>query len=213
MVAVASKVVSIGEGRCVPVGSISKEVLVEQEAQLIVAAKPQWGSRFTITKGVLVRAAGIDESNGNGHYILWPKSPQKSVKRLRRALMKHYKVQKLGVIVTDSISTPLRRGAVGFALAWDGLEPLYDYRRSKDLFGRTIQVEQANLVDALAAAAVAMIGEGSEQTPLVRIRNAPENIWKRRQSGHGWDSLQVPLRDDLFSPFLLGAKWKKGREK
>jgi len=211
IIAVASKVVSVGEGRCVPTTSVSKEKLVEQEASRIVKEKPRWGSRFTITRGVLIRAAGIDESNGRGHYILWPKDPQKSAAQMRLALMRHYKVKKLGVLITDSISTPLRRGAVGFALAWAGFEPLFDYRRSKDLFGRTIQVEQANLVDGLAAAAVVAMGEGSERTPVIRIRNAPEKIWQRRKKGYGWDSLRVPLKGDLFSHFLLGTKWKKGK--
>ncbi|MDO8517996.1 MAG: coenzyme F420-0:L-glutamate ligase [bacterium] len=211
VLAIASKVVSISEGRCIPVGTISKDNLVEREASLIVKEKPKWGSRFTITKGVLIRAAGIDESNGNGHYILWSKNPQESAAQLRRVLMRHYKVKKLGVLVTDSISTPLRRGALGFALAWAGFEPLFDYRRSKDLFGRTIQVEQANLADALAAAAVVVMGEGNEQTPLVVVRGAPEKIWKRRQKGHGWDSFTVPVNGDLFSPFLNKVKWRRGR--
>jgi F420-0:gamma-glutamyl ligase len=163
VVAVASKVVGINEGRCVPIEKNSREKLVEREAQLIIKDKPRWGSRFTITKGVLIRAAGIDESNGNGHYILWPNNPEKSAVSLRRALMRRYKVSKLGVIITDSISTPLRRGAVGFALAWAGFEPLYDYRGRKDIFGRTITVEQANVADALAAAAVVVMGEGANK--------------------------------------------------
>ena len=32
---------------------------------------------LAIKKHTLVPSAGIDESNANGHYILWPKNPEK----------------------------------------------------------------------------------------------------------------------------------------
>jgi coenzyme F420-0:L-glutamate ligase len=207
VVAVSSKVVSIDEGRCVPADSTDKQLLARQESQYYTAEKPRWGSRFTLTQGVLIRAAGIDESNGNGYYTLWPLRPQYSAARLRRELMNHYGIKSLGVLVTDSISTPLRRGAIGFALAWAGFEPLYDYRGKKDIFGRKLQYEQSNVADALAAAAVLMMGEGSERTPLALIRNAPEKIWNRK---HRADSFIVPLKEDLFAMFLTKAVWKKG---
>lgn len=125
--------------------------------------------------------------------------------------MREYKIKKLGVIVTDSISTPLRRGAVGFCLAWAGIDPLYDYRGEKDLFGRVFNFEQANLGDALASAAVAVMGEGNEQTPLAVIRNAPTHVWRSRHSSKLYKSFHVPMREDLFAPFLTKAKWKKGK--
>lgn len=211
ILAVASKVVSIDEGRCVPIPA-DKLALARREASVFVEVEhsPRWLSLFTITKGVLIRNAGIDESNGNNHYILWPRNPQRSAKRLRIQLMKHYKISRVAVIITDSISTPLRRGAVGFALAWAGFKPLYDYRGEKDIFGRIIQVEQANMADALAAAAVLTMGEGSEQTPIARIENLPEKIWRRRRTKRKWSEFIVPLRDDLFEPFLGKLPWKKG---
>ncbi|MGC9602357.1 MAG: coenzyme F420-0:L-glutamate ligase [Minisyncoccia bacterium] len=210
IIAVTSKVVSINEGRCVRVGSIKKEALARRESSLYLNEKPKWGSSFTITKGVLIRAAGIDESNGNGHYILWPHNPQRSAALLRKKLMQEYKLSRLGVIITDSISTPLRRGAIGFALAWTGFEPLSDYRGIKDVFGRPLQYEQANVADALAAAAVVIMGEGGEQTPLVVIRGVAEKIWHKRKSKGKWNKFVVPLKEDLFAQFLTKTKWKKG---
>ena len=207
VVAVSSKVVSIHEGRCVAAASADKQLLARQESEYYTAEKPRWGSRFTLTQGVLIRAAGIDESNGDGYYTLWPLHPQDSAAKLRRKLMKHYKVKSLGVLITDSISTPLRRGAIGFALAWAGFEPLYDYRGKKDIFGRKLVYEQSNIADALAAGAVLVMGEGSERTPVAVIRNAPEKIWARSRGG---SSFVVPLTEDLFSIFLTKAVWKKG---
>lgn len=215
VIAITSKVVGIHEGRCVSTRMISKDALAKQEAALYLERKhtPGGFALHTIHHGVLIRNAGIDESNGNGYYILWPKNPRRSAQLLRQKLMKKYKLSKLGVLITDSISTPLRRGAIGFALAWDGFDPLYDYRGTKDIFGRTFVAEQSNLADALAAAAVLTMGEGGEQTPVAIIRNVPKAIWHPRHTNKGWNTFSVPLKDDLFAPFLTRAPWKKGGDR
>lgn len=213
VLAISSKVVSIAEGRCVPADSTTKEKLIQQEAELVFAPKElsKWGYQFTITQGALVGSAGIDQSNGNGYFVLWPKDPMKSAAKLRTALMKHYKVKKLGVVITDSTSRPMRRGASGFALAWAGFNPLFDYRGTPDIFGRLIKVEQANIADSLAAAAVLAMGEGSEQTPVALMRDVPKTVWDAKPVPKGEPPYVVPLKDDLFAPFLKSVKWKKGK--
>lgn len=209
ILAVASKVVSIAEGRCILVAAANKDDLIRAEADMFFKpSRSRYRRLFTIARGMLVGSAGIDESNANGHYILYPKNPFKSAKQLRRRLMKEYDVKKLGLIITDSTSLPLRRGAVGFALAWDGFDPLRDYRGTPDLFGRSFKIEMANLVDALAAAAVLAMGEGSEQTPLVVIRNAKNILFKNRLKNK--DQLIVPPKDDLFAPLLFANRqWRR----
>ena len=212
VLAISSKVVSIDEGRCVPLADATKEELIRQESQFFYAPKEtaRWGYQFTITQGALVGSAGIDLSNANEHYILWPLHPMASATRLRKEIMRAYKLKKFGVVITDSRSLPLRRGAMGFALAWAGIDPLHDYRGTKDIFGRPIKVEQANMVDGLAAAAVLMMGEGAEQTPIARMRGVPERVWRARKTRQGWSTFIVPLKDDLFAPFFAKVKWKKG---
>jgi len=212
IVAVSSKVVSIHEGRSVSKDATDKDALAKKESSLYLERKyvPGGHALHTITNGVLIRSAGIDESNGDGYFILWPKNPTRSAEIIRKFIIKTYKLKKVGVIITDSISTPLRRGAIGFALAWAGFDPLYDYRGSKDLFGRSFKFEQANLADALAASAVLVMGEGKEQTPLAIMRDVPAVVWKTRHTGLGWSSFVVPFKEDLFAPFLTKAKWKRG---
>lgn len=209
IVAISSKVVSIGEGRCVLVGSVDKERLVKSEADWYLKPRAsRWRRIFTIARGALIGSSGIDESNGSGHYVLFPENPFRSARELRAWLRKTYQIQKLGVIVTDSTSLPLRRGAVGFALSWDGIDPLRDYRGTKDLFGRTIEIEMANLIDSLAAAAVLEMGEGGEQTPVAVIRNAKNIVFRNRSKD--MDQLIVEPEDDLFAPILWRGAWKKG---
>ncbi len=112
IIAVSSKVVSIHEGRCVSTALTDKDTLAKKEAELYLERKytPGKHALHTILNGVLIRSAGIDESNANGHFILWPKDPMRSAKQIRAFLIKTYKLKQLGVIVTDSISSPLRRG-------------------------------------------------------------------------------------------------------
>ena len=210
IVAISSKVVSIGEGRCVPIGSVDKEALVKSEADWYLKPKTsKWRRIFTVARGVLIGSSGIDESNGSGHYVLFPKDPFASARELRIWLKKTYRIHKIAVIITDSTSLPFRRGAIGFALAWDGIDPLRDYRGTKDLFGRTIEIEMANLIDSLAAAAVFEMGEGSEQTPIAVIRDAKNVILRNRSKEK--DQLVVLPEDDLFAPILWHQRnWRKG---
>lgn len=209
IVAISSKVVAIGEGACVLMDGIDKKVLIKRQADWYRTVR---NSRhvplFTIARGAIVGAAGIDESNGNKHYILYPRDVFKSARSLRSWLSKQYGVKKLAVIITDSKSDFLRRGATGFALAWDGIDPLRDYRGTKDLFGRRINFETANLIDALAAAANLHMGETKERTPLVVIRDAPNVVFKNRPSN--LDQLLVEPDDDVFAPILFRPRWKKG---
>ncbi len=119
-------------------------------------------------------------------------------------------MKNLGVIITDSTSVPLRRGAIGFALAWSGFKPLRDYRGSKDLFGRVFEIEIANLADSLAAAANLLMGEGTECTPLAVIRDAPGVVFTDSDREPKGSELRVAPANDLFAPLLfVGKKWKR----
>src|SRR5258708_4098797 len=93
IIAVASKVVSIDEGRCLPIATAHKENLIRAEADFYFKpARSRYRRLFTIARGMLVGSAGIDESNGADHYILYPKDPFQSAKRMRRRFMKEYGV-------------------------------------------------------------------------------------------------------------------------
>ena len=218
IVAISSKVISISEGRVVPISTGTTEekqkqktALLKQEAGWYMQApkSSKWHRHFTIAQGLLIGSSGIDESNGDGYYVLYPKDPFASAKKLRTWLMKTYGVQKLAVIITDSASIPLRRGALGMALAWDGLDPLKDYKHTNDLFGREIQYEMANVVDALAASAVLAMGEGDEQTPVAVIRCAKSIVFKNR-SDKSAEQLRVAPEEDVYASLFWSCKWKKG---
>ncbi|HEC93749.1 MAG TPA: putative folate metabolism gamma-glutamate ligase, partial [Candidatus Kaiserbacteria bacterium] len=215
IIAVSSKVVSIDEGECVPEEQYDKYELARQEADWYFDApqNTRWRHCFTIAHGNMAGASGIDESNANGHLILYPKDPFKSARRLRQFFMKNYSLTTVGVIITDSVSVPLRRGAFGIALAWDGFDPLRDYRGKLDLFGRAMQVEVANLADQLAAAAVFSMGECDERMPVVVIRSAKGIVFKNRPASLD-TQLFVEPENDLFAPLIWKNRtWKRGGHK
>lgn len=213
LIAVTSKIVSICEGNIVPKDSIGKEELIVRESNLFLPATlSKYGHHFTITHNMLIPAAGIDESNGEGYYILWPRDAQKTANEIRQHLTAKHGIQNVGVVITDSTCQPLRRGVYGIFLAHSGFTPLRNYIGEPDLFGRLMAVTQSNIAGGLAAAAVLAMGEGAEQTPLCLITDVSGVSFQSRDpSAEELDEITISLEDDLFAPFLTAVEWKKGR--
>lgn len=194
IVLVSSKVVAIAEGRCVPIAGADKEALVAGETDFMIP-REYYRTPLIVVSHTFLGAAGIDESNGGGHYVLLPTDPFASAARLHEYLRETYSLKELGVIITDSHSQPFRYGATGVALAWWGILPLFDHRGRRDLFGREIQYERSNLVDGLAAGATVVMGEVDESIPVVIARGVPQVQFTAEPTK---DTLFVPYREDLF---------------
>lgn len=103
-------------------------------------------------------SAGIDESNANGKLVLLPKDSFKTARFLRDKLRQKYGVRHLGVLITDSRTTPLRAGVTGVALGYAGFRGVKDYRGTPDIFGRKFKFSRTDVADSLATAAVFAIG-------------------------------------------------------
>jgi dihydrofolate synthase / folylpolyglutamate synthase len=212
VVAITSKVVSLCENRVVPPGTATKADLVAAEAERYVATPGAHGAHFTIARGTLVPSAGIDESNGGGDYVLWPANPQATANQLRAQLRGRHRVKHVGVVITDSTCTPLRRGTVGICLAHSGFSAVNDYVGKRDLFGRPFQMSQANVAAGLAAAAVVVMGEGAERTPLCVIEDVPfVRFQARNPTAEELRYARISFDEDLFAPFLGSVTWQAGR--
>lgn len=211
---ITSKIISITEGRIVPVESSNKDELVEQESEYFLPKEEnKYGFHLTITQNLLIPAAGIDESNGNGYYILWPENPYESANKIREYLVNRFNVKHAGVIITDSKTTPLRWGTTGVAIAYSGFKPLKNYIGKKDLFDREMRVTTANHMDGLSAGAVSIMGEGQEQTPLAVITEIPYvEFVDRNPTSEEIANLKIDLNTDVYSSILSRAPWKKGRK-
>lgn len=201
ILAITSKVVAIHQGRCVPIAEVAdREELVATEADAWIGrASSRYGITLSIKGSTLVASAGIDASNANDHYVLWPSAPNEAAAEIGRRLRREHGLRNLGVILTDSHCTPMRRGTTGISIGFYGFEALQDYRGKPDLFGRPLAVTVANRVDALAAAAVGLMGEGSECTPAVVIRDWPDIVFNDTA---GQEGFLIPAEQDIFAPLL-----------
>lgn len=214
IVAVTSKIVAMCEGRVVRVGDIDKATLVEQEADyLLPSTESKYGFTLTIRHNLLIPSAGIDESNGNGYYILWPQDPQHSANAIRQHLAGRFSLNEVGVVITDSAPRPLLWGVSGVALAHSGFAALKDYVGHPDVFGRPLAVTKASVRDALAGAAVLVMGEADEQTPLAIIDDVPFVAFQGRDpTDEEIAGLRIAIEDDLYAPLLTRAPWQKGKQ-
>lgn len=210
VVMVTSKIVSIGEGRCVPLGTpTQKRRLIEQEAEYLTRFKESRRSVFSVKGHAIVGSAGIDESNADGHWILWPKDPFASARDIWMYLRNEHTVSKLGVIITDSTSPPMRLGCTGISIGFFGIHPILRYIGKPDIFGRKFKFERANLVDGIAAAAVVAMGEGNEQTPIAIIRNVPNLRFASYDTSR---ELLIRPKQDIYYP-LFKPLYEQHRKK
>ncbi len=213
IVAITSKIVSICEGNVVDVVDTDKEKLIYKEADMFLRGRGKFGALLTIKNNTLIPTAGIDESNGNGKYILWPSDPQKSANKIRSYLKKQHSISHLGVIITDSKTTPLRWGTTGISIAHTGFKALNNYIGQKDLFGRNMICTRANIADGIAAAAVLIMGEGREQTPIAVINDLPFVVFqKNNPTGEELSQMPININDDLYGKILTSVKWQKKRK-
>lgn len=133
----------------------SIEVLLERPFLLVV-------TKF----GHIGVNAGIDQSNvGDGQVLLLPEDPSASAERIRTQLCKD-----CVVIITDTCGRPFRCGVTGVAVGWSGIAALRDWRGSRDIHGRPLEITLEAIVDEIAAAANLLMGEAGDGTPVVIFR-------------------------------------------
>lgn len=201
IIVITSKIISIMENR-VELASKDIDLLIEKEADYISNTPNKYNRFLTIKNHAFISAAGIDQSNGNGLFVLLPKNPQKTAYDIYNHFLGKFKTKQFGVLITDSRSMPLRLGAAGVAIGFWGFAPLNSYIDQPDIFGRKLRFEQANVVDSLATAAVLVMGEGQEQTPLAIIEDSdfvkfnPNYPTKKELN-----EFYVTLDDDIFHQF------------
>lgn len=194
---VTSKIVALAEGRTVKiVDEKTRENVIKAESTFAIRTPYTW---LTLKDGLLMSSAGVDESNADGDIIiLLPKDSYKAAATLRTELLKRYKLKNLGVVIPDSRVLPLRAGAVGVAMGYAGIKGIRDYRKTKDLFGRYFKVSRSNIPDALASAAVLVMGEGTERHPLAVITGAPVEFTERVNR----KEVSIEPKDDMYGPFF-----------
>lgn len=212
---VASKLVSTCENRFVPklTGERGeKHELVKKEAEFFIDPhSSKYDLMLTVKGNWMFVNAGIDESNANDQYLLWPKDIQASVNQIWEFLRTEYGLKEVGVTMSDSASLPLNWGVIGHAIAYCGFNPLKSYIGKPDLFGRMMKMEQVNMMQSLTAAAVLEMGEGAEQTPLGLVEEIRDiEFVDHAPTVQELAALKIELEDDAYAPIMQHAPWQKG---
>ncbi|MBI2551367.1 coenzyme F420-0:L-glutamate ligase [Candidatus Uhrbacteria bacterium] len=192
---ITSKIVALSQGRIVENGPGRKSNVIREESEQVI--KTKW-CYLTLKDGHWCPNAGVDESNARGKLILWPTDSYLVAAEMRKTLMKKFKLKKLGILITDSRTFPLRSGVTGVALGYAGFKGLRDYRGKRDLFKRKLIMTQTNVADSLATAAVLLMGEGNERQPLCLIKEAPvvfTSMIDRKE-------LRIEAEEDMYRPMF-----------
>ncbi len=197
---ITSKIVALSEGRTA--GKLSKKEkgeLIKKESDYAVETKWVW---LTVKDGMFMAGAGIDESNAKKGLVLFPEDCFKSSEIILKEIKKIYKVKKLGILITDSRTIPLRLGVVGMSVGYAGFRPIKSYIGKKDIFGKKFEFSKVNLADCLASSAVLVMGEGKEQRPIAIISDVNDIDLKFTSKKARKGELIISLEDDIYKPLF-----------
>lgn len=213
IVVITSKIVSMCEGAVLKKTNQNKSELAQKEADFYLPhTESKYDVTLTLKNNLLIPSAGIDESNSDGHFVFWPRDPQQSANSAREFLKKQFTIKHVGVIISDSKTTPLRWGTTGTSITYSGFDALNDFIGKPDIFGRDLTMTKVNVVDALATAAVLTMGESNEQTPLAIISDIPfVRFQDRNPNDAELQELHISIEDDVYAPLLTSVQWKKSR--
>jgi len=143
--------------------------------------------------GFVCANAGVDRSNVEDadSVVILPEDPDKSARKIRRGI-RQLTGADVGVVISDTFGRAWRVGQVNVAIGVAGLQPMVDYRGSKDMFGYVLNVTQMAVADELASAAELMMKK-SDRVPVVIMRGF-DNV---RGAGTARDLIR-PEEEDLF---------------
>jgi len=206
---VSQKIVSKAEGMVVPLSKVRPsdfaktiakesgkdprqvEVILGETKKII---RMKGGHLITETKhGFICANAGVDQSNvGTGDAVtLLPRNSDASADTIRKTIHQ-ITGRTVPVIITDTFGRAWRMGQVNFAIGISGLKPIHDYRGTRDMYMRTLQVTEIAIADELACAAELVMNK-ADRVPVAIIRGY------KALMGHGRaKELLRPEEFDLF---------------
>lgn len=198
VVLITSKILSLAEGSVVPFTSFGdKKNIIKKESDY--ALKTQW-AWITMKNRRILASAGVDKSNAKGELILLPRDSYVWAQKIQAILKRKYHIKKLGVIITDSRTEPLKAGVFGRAIGYAGIKGLFCYRGVKDIFGKKMRFSRINIPDTLACAGVFEMWEAAERKPLCIISGVPSHFFTNKKANS--NEIFISLTEDMYTPYL-----------
>jgi len=222
---IASKIISTIEGcrvKITDIKNIRKEAIeaavisglspefveiVFREADEVIGAVP--GAVLALKDGVLQANAGVDHSNSGGeeYLITLPKNSIKTAEKIRKKIESKLNL-KIGVVISDSKTHPLRRGTSGFALGVSGFSPIIDDRGTNDLFNRPMEITTRAIADNLVCGSEILMGESHQRIPIVIARGYKEIPFMEVTDNF---ANNAQMKMDPFQCIYMGPFWKTRR--
>ncbi len=192
IVVVSQKIISKAEGRTLNLSKITPsdfaktiakqtgkdprqvEIVLRESKKII---RMRGGHLITeTTHGFICANSGVDQSNvgkTRESVTLLPLDSDASANRIRKTI--HSMTgRNVPVIITDTFGRAWRVGQVNFAIGISGMRPIHDYRGTKDMYRRVLQVTEIAIADELASAAELVMNK-ADRVPVAIVRgyNAP----------------------------------------
>ncbi|HVH16275.1 MAG TPA: coenzyme F420-0:L-glutamate ligase [Candidatus Angelobacter sp.] len=184
---ISQKIVSKAEGRILPLSKVSPsnfaktianetgkdprqvEVVLRESKKII---RMRGGHLITETnQGFICANSGVDQSNvgtARDSVTLLPHDSDASADRIRKTIH-HITGKNVPVIITDTFGRAWRIGQVNFAIGISGMKPIHDYRGTRDMYRRTLQITEIAVADELASAAELVMNK-ADKVPVAIIR-------------------------------------------
>ncbi len=209
IIIIAQKIVSKAEGGVVQLNSVTPSLKAEEIAKTTgkdprhietilrettkVVRQKEAHLIVETHHGFVCANAGVDRSNVEDpeSVTVLPANPDKSAGEIR-ARIKQLTGVEVGVIISDTFGRAWRMGQVNVAIGVNGLQPVIDYRGSKDMFGYVLNVTQMAVADELASAAE-LVMKKSDGVPVAIIRG-----FRYVKGAGSARELLRPEQDDLF---------------
>jgi len=209
IVVISSTIVSKSEGRIVSLDSFKPtqraKIIAKRndnepgfvQAVLNESEEILLESPFLLVRtrnGSICVNAGIDHSNveGEKNILLLSEDPDKSAQKLKESILK-YTGKNVSIIITDTNGRAFRMGQTGAAIGIAGIKATRDWRGTRDLFGRVLEVKNEAVVDEIAGFANILMGEGNGGMPIVIIRGLD-----MYHESYGIKELHRPEKEDVI---------------
>ncbi len=144
--------------------------------------------------GFICANAGVDASNvsGGSQFAPIPPDPDASAARIRREIAE-LTGKDVAVIVSDTHGRPFRKGTINVAIGCSGIEPLWDRRGERDLYGRVLVSKITCVADEICSAAELVMGQAAEGIPAAIVRG-----YKYKKSEASAREIIRPEEEDIF---------------
>ena len=124
-------------------------------------------------QGFISANSGIDQSNvspSEDDVLLLPEFPDKEAEKIGNFLENEYKLENIGIVISDTMGRALRRGVSNVSIGAYKVPGVYNLTGKPDLYDYTLKHTSISPADSIAAITDLIMGQAGEGFPVILIR-------------------------------------------